>query len=214
MSDPISEDDTTIFPTAETNTYTFSGVTTVIVFTTWLDALSAQVDGITIVGSTGTTRTTITTTEGLDETPTTGTTTTTITLTDTPTTTTEPPATSTDPTAPVTVTIYSPLPTQADISSGGGGGGGGLSSGTKAGIGVGVALGSILLVAVGGIFWFRRRKRRMEDVLRETPVIAPTLGAKEPPYEVDATERRVFELAGKGVAVNRAMENDRYELDT
>ncbi|KAL2798991.1 hypothetical protein BJX66DRAFT_294540 [Aspergillus keveii] len=215
MSDPIAEDDTATFPTIETTTHTFEGGTTILVYTTWIDAQPTEIS-TTIASTTGTTEaaTTITDPDPTTiEPPQTGTTTTTIIITDTPTPATQTPETSADQTAPITVTIYSPLPTQTDISSGGGGGGG-LSSGAKAGIGVGVALGGALLVAVGVIFWLRRQKRRMEDALQEPPVVAPTLRVKGPPYEVEATERQVFELPGKGGAIHRASDNDRYELDT
>ncbi|KAL3441187.1 hypothetical protein BJX65DRAFT_314072 [Aspergillus insuetus] len=210
MSDPTFEDETPESP-AIVIYYSYIGEETTLV--EYQSYVSGEVIGISstiITPATGTTETETTTTQLP---PTTGTTTTTITITDTPTTTTGPPAISADQTSPVTVTIYSHLPTQTD-SGGGGGGGSSLSSSAKAGIGVGVALGGILFIAVGVIFWFQRRKRRLEDALQESPVITETAIAKGPPYEVDATERRVFELPGKGGAVNQAVENERYELDS
>ncbi|KAL2858594.1 hypothetical protein BJY01DRAFT_241924 [Aspergillus pseudoustus] len=93
----------------------------------------------------------------------------------------ETPETSADPTSPVTVTVFSALPTETNTSRGGDG----LSSGAKAGIGVGVALGFILIAAVGAIFWFRRRKRRGEDALREPPVITQNASVRMPPFEMD-----------------------------
>ncbi|KAL3430045.1 hypothetical protein BDV09DRAFT_179259 [Aspergillus tetrazonus] len=170
--------------------------------------------------STSTTETTdpITTTIEI----TTGTTTTTITITDTP----SPYATSTgtssttsdtstggDPTFPATVTIYSPLPTSNRS-------GNSLTTGGKAGIGVGVALG-VLLVTLGAIIFLRRYRGSAKggntgrSELDNGP-ISESAKKADSPAEMEATERRVFELPAKsGLAESGPDKSrERYELAT
>ncbi|KAL2822754.1 hypothetical protein BDW59DRAFT_163567 [Aspergillus cavernicola] len=105
-----------------------------------------------------------------------------------------------------TVTLYSSLPT----TTASGGSANGLSTGAKAGIGVGVSLGAVLII-VGAIFLFRRYQGRRNGGLKATPVSEGTTS----PAEMEATERRVFELSGRNRSQLSPSEvrKEMYELE-
>ncbi|CBF76064.1 hypothetical protein AN3482.2 [Aspergillus nidulans FGSC A4] len=148
----------------------------------------------------------------------TGTTTTTITITGTPkpyttstgtSSTTSDTSTDGDPTPQATVTIYSPLPTSNRS-------GNSLTTGAKAGIGIGVALG-VLLVILGAMIFLRRYRGSAKggntgrSELDSAP-ISESANKTDSPVEMEATERRVFELPTKsGLAESGA--NWQYAID-
>ncbi|KAL4749558.1 hypothetical protein BDW72DRAFT_177914 [Aspergillus terricola var. indicus] len=141
---------------------------------------------------------------------TTGTTTTTITITGSHTSYT--PADG-DPTSPATVTIYSPLPTSRKSGSS-------LTTGAKAGIGVGVVLG-VLLAILGAIIFLRRYRKSAKggntgrSELDNGPISESTKKTNSP-AEMEATERRVFELPSKSGLEESGLDRsrERYELAT
>jgi hypothetical protein len=118
-----------------------------------------------------------------------------------------------DPTSPATVTIYSPLPTSSQ-------GGDSLTTGAKAGIGVGVALG-VVLVTLGAIIFLRRYRGSAKggntgrSELDNGP-IPESANKTDSPVEMEATERRVFELSTKSGLEEPGPDKsrERYELAT
>jgi hypothetical protein len=77
----------------------------------------------------------------------------------------------------------------ASLGGGGGGGGGGLSSGTIAGAVVG-PVAAVLLLALGLIYWLRRRKTGSREPLDASPYIAE----KEQGQELDGEDAQFHEL--------------------
>ncbi|KAL4782573.1 hypothetical protein BJX76DRAFT_358835 [Aspergillus varians] len=136
------------------------------------------------------------------------------TVTTAPTTSTDTSASQTTDEAPsntnsqwTTVTLYSPLPTTTTSSDNANG----LSTGAKAGIGVGVSLGALLIIAGAILFLFRRHQGRRNGGLDATPVSEGTAS----PAEMEATERRVFELPDRNKSRLSPSEAPRetHELD-
>jgi hypothetical protein len=77
----------------------------------------------------------------------------------------------------------------ASLSGGGGGGGRGLSSGTIAGAVVGPVV-AVLLLAIGLIYWLRRRKTASREPLEASPYIVE----KQHGQELDGEDAQLHEL--------------------
>lgn len=102
--------------------------------------------------------------------------------------------------APITDITTGSLPSETSASSSTG-----LSVGAAAGIGVGATLGALILLGIGGFFWWRARKRPFGP---ETSAFASPLEAVE-----SKSTKRASELQGTGVIPAEIQGTPRAELE-
>lgn len=99
-----------------------------------------------------------------------------------------------------TPTIGSLLPSESSASSSSG-----LSAGAAAGIGVGATLSALILLAIGGFFWWRGRKRSFGPETNASASASETVESK--------SKKRASELEGTGVIPAELQGTPRAELE-